>query len=366
MPLKDWPPREDWPPKGPHRSGHDELAQDEQLQAMIENGAPEAAGSLDTLSRRLEVLEQRLNKVENRPEQSAAQVTEAKAGIEALNRERAALEEFRNQLRESRREIQEIKQSVDHAAALRTELEQIRRVAAQLGEDYAKLRDASRQAREESAAATQGVQEVEKKLGGLGQLVNEIQTKFDAALRWRDEFVQETARAEKDGRALAADIGTHVERLALEKKQFEVIEQRMKSLIECERQLTYLPPRLDEFSTIFQALTEEADELRRKHARLDARASDLGEQVTALTARHAELSLKLDEGEQKMKVLADREALVTAVKQELDAVHQMSARSKADLQYLSEHREDLALLRSRLEELLSLTGAAEQKIRRIF
>jgi gas vesicle protein len=71
-------------------------------------------------------------------------------------------------------------QSVDHAAGLRAELDQIRGVAEQLGDDYAKLRDASRGAREDSAAATEVVQEVERKLERLGQLVNESQTKLDA------------------------------------------------------------------------------------------------------------------------------------------------------------------------------------------
>jgi DNA repair exonuclease SbcCD ATPase subunit len=360
MPLKDWPPKEDWPPKNTPRSSHEEVAKDEK-----------------------------------RPEQPWAQVTEVQASIDTFTRERATFEEIQNKLRESHREIEGMKQSVDQAAALRTELEQIRGVAGQLGDDYAKLRDASREAREDSAAATDVVQEVEKKLGSLGQLVNDIQAKLDVATRWRDEFGQETARMEKDGRALATAISTHVERLELEKKQFEVFEQRIEALIQHERHLSYLPERLDEFSRTFEALTDEVDELRRKQERLtqpgqvhdreaaleaqltgerihavdtlegrlaamQATVSDMDEKFTALIARQAELALKLDEGEQKMKALADRDAVVIAVKEALDNLHEMSARSKADTHYLS----DLALLRSRLEELLTLTEAAEQKIRR--
>src|SRR5688572_26303796 len=136
MPLKDWPPKEDWPPKNTPRSSHEEVAKDEK-----------------------------------RPEQPWAQVTEVQASIDTFIRERATFEEIQNKLRESHREIEGMKQSVDQAAALRTELEQIRGVAGQLGDDYAKLRDASREAREDSAAATDVVQEVEKKLGSLGQLV---------------------------------------------------------------------------------------------------------------------------------------------------------------------------------------------------
>jgi chromosome segregation ATPase len=186
---------------------------------------------------------------------------------------------------------------------------------------------------------------VEKNLGSLGQRVTDIQTSLDAQIRRRDEFVQDTARLENDGRALAATIATQVERFALEKTQFEAFEQRMERLVEFERQLSYLPERLEEFSRTFEALTNQASELR---------------------MTQAELAQKSDELEQKLKALADRETVVSAVKGELDTVHQMSAKSKADLQYINEHSEDLSLLRSRLEELLTLTAAAEQKIRRNF
>ena len=143
-------------------------------------------------------------------------MTEAQADIESFKRALAALEEFRIQVRESYREIEGMKHSADDAAALRTELEQIRGVAGQLGDDYARLRDASREARESSAATAEVVHEVERKLGWLGQRVNEIQTTLDAETQRRDEFVQETARMEKDGRALAATIETYVERFALD------------------------------------------------------------------------------------------------------------------------------------------------------
>ena len=328
MPLKNWPPTDDWPPKDTPRSSHEEPANDEQFQPL-----------------RLEPRATMLDTVEKRPEQPLSQVTEAQAASETFKRELAALEEFRTELRESSREIEGMKQSVDHAAALRTELEQIRDVAGQLGDDYARLRDASREGREGSTAAAELVQEVEKKLESLGQRVTDIQTNLDAETRRRDEFVQDTARTENDGRALAATIATQVERFALEKKQFEAFEQRMERLVEYERQLSYLPERLEEFSRTFEALTNQANELQMKQA---------------------ELAQKSDEFEQKLKALADRDPVVRAVKEELDTVQQMSAKSQADLQYISDHREDLSLLRSRLEELLTLTAAAEQKIRRNF
>ena len=84
-----------------------------------------------------------------------------------IKKERAALEDLRTQLRQSQVEI---KQSVDHASSLRGELDQVRSTAGQLAQDYNKLRDISKVAREDSLSATEAVKEVEKKLGPLMQL----------------------------------------------------------------------------------------------------------------------------------------------------------------------------------------------------
>src|SRR5688500_12670735 len=91
-------------------------------------------------------------------QQLSSQALETQASIDALKKERAALEEFRTQLRSAQGEI---KQSVDNAALVRGELDQVRGTASQLGQDYAKLRDTVRAAREDSAAATEAVKDVE-------------------------------------------------------------------------------------------------------------------------------------------------------------------------------------------------------------
>ncbi len=46
----------------------------------------------------------------------------------------------------------------------------------------------------------------------------------------------------------------------------------------------------------------------------------------------------------------------------MDNVHQISARSKADLQYVSDHREEVAALRRQVQELLAKAGETEEKI----
>jgi chromosome segregation ATPase len=97
----------------------------------------------------------------------SSQALETQAHIDTLKRERATLEELRGQLRQTQGEIT---QTLDQASAVRADLEQVRATAGQLAQDYAKIRDSSRAAKEDSVAASETVKELEKKLGPLMEL----------------------------------------------------------------------------------------------------------------------------------------------------------------------------------------------------
>ncbi len=310
-------------------------------------------------------------------QQLSSQALETQASIDALKKERAALDEFRNQLRQAQTEI---KQAVDNASTIRGELDQVRGTATVLGQDYVKLRDTVRTAREDSTAATEMVKDVEKRLGPLVQLqelsktteekltslnalaehvsqkskslegqkhtidravveanrlnemvwsmdvqigklndglkqairgeetvarieqiVQETNSKVEAATKTRDEFAREAARMEKDGRALVDVMRSYIETLALEKKEFEAFDQRLRalqtavgesearmdSLSAKEKHLSLLNQRTDALSKDFQALLGQADELAKKQTSLDslqeriAQVDDLGKRTLA-------------------------------------------------------------------------------------
>jgi Asp-tRNA(Asn)/Glu-tRNA(Gln) amidotransferase C subunit len=50
------------------------------------------------------------------------------------------------------------------------------------------------------------------------------------------------------------------------------------------------------------------------------------------------------------------------VKAEVEKVHTISAKSRADLQYVSDHREDVASLRQQVHDLLAKTRETEEKL----
>ena len=100
-------------------------------------------------------------------EQLSSQARGTHASLAVLKDEHAAFEELRGQLRSAQTEI---KQSVEHAGALDKELEQLRGVAGGLTEEWARVGETSRTAREETSAAVAAIREVEKKLGPLAQI----------------------------------------------------------------------------------------------------------------------------------------------------------------------------------------------------
>src|SRR5258705_5939978 len=317
-----------------------------------------------------------LQKHRQQVQQLSSQALETQASVDSLKRERATLEEFRNQLRAAQGEI---KQSVDGATALRADLDQVRGTAGQLSQEYTKLRDTSREAREDSIAATEAVKDVEKRLGPLVQLqelsksteekltwlnslaehvaqkpralesqkhtveravveanrlnelvwgmdvqigklneglkqaarseeslerieklVAETNTQVDASTKVRDEFAREAARFEKDGRTLVDVLRTNLEKLSLEKKEFESFDQRLRALQSSvreaenrvdalsakEKNLSLLNQKADALSKEFQTLTGHADELTRKQANLETLHERLA-QVDELSKRTA-------------------------------------------------------------------------------
>ena len=67
------------------------------------------------------------------------------------------------------------------------------------------------------------------------------------------------------------------------------------------------------------------------------------------------------EVERQTQAVEVRRAFVGAVRAEVEEVQQISARSKADLQHVVEHRSEVEALRVRVEE--ALTGIAETEER---
>jgi chromosome segregation ATPase len=84
--------------------------------------------------------------------------------------------------------------------------------------------------------------------------------------------------------------------------------------------------------------------------------------IAAFEARLAELHRGSERVDQKIQSLADREALVQAVKTEVDTIREISARSRADLQFVTDHRSAVSDQRARIEELMARAVETDDKM----
>ena len=123
----------------------------------------------------------------------SSQALQTQASLDTLKKERAALEELRAQLRDAEKEV---KTSLAQAGALKGELDQVRSTATSLQQDYAKIRDTSREAREDTNAAMATVKDVEKKLGPLAQL-HELSQSTDERLNSLNALAEHVSRKAK-------------------------------------------------------------------------------------------------------------------------------------------------------------------------
>jgi len=110
------------------------------------------------------------------------------------------------------------------------------------------------------------------------------------------------------------------------------------------------------------------DQLKRAETmvkQLEQRRTQLAfseKKIATFEGRLADLARATEGVEQKLKSIAERDSLVQAVKAEVEAVYKISSRSKADLQFVTDHRGEVTDLRAKMEDLLSRVNDTDTKI----
>jgi hypothetical protein len=123
-------------------------------------------------------------------------------------------------------------------------------------------------------------------------------------------------------------------------------------------QLVEAQPRLEEVAAAQQRLLP----LTSQVAALSQALDGSGQTAAAIEGRLDEIGRVAGAVEQKIESLAGQEALIRAVKAELDGLHEVGERSRADLQYMTERQGDLFELRGQVETLLGRVEDTDGKI----
>ena len=157
----------------------------------------------------------------------------------------------------------------------------------------------------------------EETIGRIETLVQQTNTTVQGVTKARDDLARESARFEKDGRVLVDSLRASLERVALEKKEFEALdlrlralqgsvreaEARMEALGTKERNLSQLHQKADILNESFQGLSVQAEDLAKKQAGLDTLHDRLA-QVEELAKRTALQHETLKQGRQELETLS--------------------------------------------------------------
>lgn len=335
----------------------------------------------------------------------SSQALQTQASLDTLKKERSALDELRGQMRESEADV---KQSIGHAAALKTELDQIRAVATSLTQDFGKIRDTSRGAREDTTAAMATIKDVEKKLGSLAQLhelsrsteehltslnalaehvshkakalesqqhavehavvqanrVNEMVWSMDAQIAKLNEGMKQASRAD--------DAIGRIERLSQETDK--QLEAATKLRQETERGTAKLTK---EAGTVLDAVRGQVDALGLKKKEFDAfderirslhaSVGDAETRMQALAAKDKSLialSDKVDALTKRFETLFNQSDELTKKQITLETLHErlgqvddLAKKTTWQMDALRQSRQDLDLLRTEVQEFYKSHGA---------
>ena len=115
-------------------------------------------------------------------------------------------------------------------------------------------------------------------------------------------------------------------------------------------------------ATLTEEQLQRAEAMSRQLEQRRALMAHTDKTLIVFEGRLSDLDRHADGLEKKIQSLADREALVLAVKAEVDGIRELSSRSKADLHFVAEHRDDVTDLRGKVDDLLGRLGDTDDKI----
>ena len=304
----------------------------------------------------------------------SSQMLQNQASIDALKEEQATLVEFRTELRETQGEI---KSTIDHAAAVKTELDQARGAAGQLSQDYARLRDASKEAREDSVAAAESVKEVERKLGPLMQLQELSKTTEEklAGLNVLAEHVSQKAKALDSQRSTVERAVVEANRLNEMVWNMDVqinrLNEGMKEAYRSEETIGRIETLVQQTNTTAQGVTKARDDLARESARFEKDGRVLVDSMRASLERVAlekkafeALDLRLRALQGSVREAEARMEALGAKERNLSQLHQKADVLNESFQGLSVQAEDLAKKQAGLDTLHDRLAQVEELAKR--
>ena len=254
--------------------------------------------------------------------QLASQALENQATIETLRKERSSFDDLRALLKVS---TGEVSKSVQSAATLKGELDAIRSTGTQLTAELTRLRETSREAKDDSASAMEAVKEIEKKLGPLVEL-QELSKNTDERLTSLNALAEHVSQ-----KAKALDAQKHaVDRAVVEANrlnemvwsmdvQVAKLHEGSKNVSRAEETVARVEKLAQETAAQLSSATTMREEFGREFARLDKESRGLADYLKTTVERLTVDKKAFDQFDQRLRALsggmADAEARMDGVLQ---------------------------------------------------
>jgi DNA repair exonuclease SbcCD ATPase subunit len=370
--------------------------------------AENVSRTIDGLTRSAAAVEETLNRVtavdgdlsrhREAVQALSSQILATQASAETLKKEREAFENLRAELQQVQADA---RQAVAQTVTFKTELDQLRGLSSQLTQDYGRIRDASREGQERAAAATEAVNEIEKKLGPLAALqelgksteerlaslrsladhvalkakalenqkitvehavleanrLNEMVWAMDVQINKLNEGGRQMLRTEEDLariEKLAADTSAQLESATKAKEALErdVVRLEKDSGTAMEFGRTLLEnlsvqrkeaEAFDQRIKTLQATLAEAEIRMEALTAKDKSLATLGQRIDVLAKRVEDVATRGDE-------LATRQTTLDGLRGQLGQVDELSKKTVMRLESLRKTREDVELLKKEIQE----------------
>lgn len=208
------------------------------------------------------------------------------------------------------------------------------------------------------AAVPEHLADIEARLADARQGVDAIQHERDAVAEHRRRL----AELHESSAGLFADITGRVDALHSVQAQLERAGGLKDALYQHLTQIQTIEREAFERHQEAEQLLEQCS-ARWKH--VDERRADLAvveQSIAGVDARIRKLERLTDGLDSKISVIADRDRIVEAVKQEIDAVHQIARRCQDDLGAIADQRTAISQTRDDVGRLAGALASADEKL----
>jgi len=329
------------------------------VQRMNEFNAevPELQARMDGVAGRMGVLEEANRKADALA--TAADALEQKAT--RLGAQRQLVEQVEHRLAKLNELVAETDRKLKEQHMRRGELEafehEIDRVSIRVTETRQKLDDV--------AAIEEMLAPLHDKLAAFEDRISQASGRVeslrvsDAELVGQERRLLELLAGSRAAAAAATERLSQVQSLGTQLDKSQEIKDGLLA------ELARAEARQKEVSIHIESADDQLQKLQATAASAEARRAQLStadKRLSAFQSRLEELHGLTEDVDRRVQELGQREAIVEAVRRQVEAVHAVGLKSREDLEYVASHRNEMAGLRERVDELIGCIGETESRL----